>query len=379
VHAFHIHIHRVAVQAGLQGVAVLQSGIRRMRLGGNMPRGRQVQMQIAQATRYMHRVAQGRRKIKIARFVMGGVGVGNIGRQNFLALLAQAQRLLVKIELVGNAIGHKMRKYVQDRRHITGRIATIKPRKSRDLARNSCPACAGTPDYNAGMVARIFFIGLCVALGASASVAAKPPQTPIQALVQHVTQQLQAQARQQGSKLQVHVEPLHTQHVLPCTAFAALGRVKLRARVSVPVRCLAPQGWHVYVQANLALSGQYYLAARAIAPGDRIAANDVRRVKGDLLRLPPDVVTEPDALIGRFATQRIRSGSIMKTSVLRDPGAIRRGQRVRIETRGAGFVLHSEGQALQDANPGSPIQVRAASGLRVRGFVRDASTVHIPL
>jgi len=52
---------------------------------------------------------------------------------------------------------------------------------------------------------------------------------------------------------------------------------------------------------------------------------------------------------------------------------------VRITARGAGFVISSEGQALDDAAPGAMVQVRTTSGQIVSGVVRSAGMVEVQL
>ena len=52
---------------------------------------------------------------------------------------------------------------------------------------------------------------------------------------------------------------------------------------------------------------------------------------------------------------------------------------MRINARGNGFVVSSEGQALDNAAPGATVQVRTASGQVVTGVVRNAGLVEIQL
>jgi len=227
--------------------------------------------------------------------------------------------------------------------------------------------------------------------GASAHVAASSimaaPQTAqprraqdAQALVDYVAQFLKTQTRAAArSALQVHVERPRTQGLASCDRLQAVRPKRLRSRTSIQVRCLAPQTWSLYVQANLALPGVHYTAARTMAPGDVVAADDVHAAQADLLRLPQDAITDPAQAIGRIATQRIRKGSAIKSGALRSAASIERGQRVHIETRGPGFVMRGTGQALQGGAPGSQIQVRTASGSVVSGIVINAATVQVPL
>src|SRR3546814_3068201 len=80
-------------------------------------------------------------------------------------------------------------------------------------------------------------------------------------------------------------------------------------------------------------------------------------------------------LVGYIASQRISAGTPIKSRALRDPDSIQRGQAVRTEARGTGFVATGEGQALQSGAPGTQIQVRSSSGQIVSGTVLNATTV----
>lgn len=147
--------------------------------------------------------------------------------------------------------------------------------------------------------------------------------------------------------------------------------------MSVAVRCLSPQPWTLHVQAELTIDGYYYVTNRTLQVGEVISLDDLVPREGDILRLPPNTVTDPSLAVGYITTQRINSGSTLRSSALRDPQSIQRGQTVRTIARGVGFVATGEGQALQSGSPGSQIQVRVSSGQIITGTVLDAQTVQV--
>lgn len=216
---------------------------------------------------------------------------------------------------------------------------------------------------------------------AAQAIPAPAPSQDAAALAAHVVEFLQEQAGAYAGSLQAHVEPPRTDRLPPCDhlqAVSAPGQ-RLRSRMSVQVRCLAPQVWSIHVQANLVVQGFHYAATRTINPGETVSLDDLHGIEGDLLRLPPDTATDPAQIVGRIATLRIRSGAAIKSGSLRDPESVQRGQRVRTEARGPGFHITGEGQALQGGPPGSTIQVRSSSGQVISGIVIDASTVQVPM
>lgn len=153
------------------------------------------------------------------------------------------------------------------------------------------------------------------------------------------------------------------------------GGQRLRSRMSVGVRCTAPTLWSTYVQASLSIQGYYYLANRTIQAGERISLDDLAAREGDLLKLSTSITTDPSQLIGYITTQRISSGSPFKSNALRDPDSIQRGQMIRTEVRGPGFVATGEGQAMQSGAPGAQIQIKSSSGQIITGTVLNSSTV----
>lgn len=156
-----------------------------------------------------------------------------------------------------------------------------------------------------------------------------------------------------------------------------LSNPQLRSRMSVGVRCLAPHPWTLYVQAAMTVEGQYYVAGRTINVGESLSADDLVARDGDLLRLAQGVVIDPALAIGYIAQQRIPAGTSIKSSALRDPDSIVRGQPVRTEARGLGFVATGEGVALESGAPGTIIQVRTSSGQVVSGTVINNTTVRV--
>ncbi|MER1966514.1 flagellar basal body P-ring formation chaperone FlgA [Castellaniella sp. GW247-6E4] len=154
------------------------------------------------------------------------------------------------------------------------------------------------------------------------------------------------------------------------------GGAELRPRTSVGIRCLAPQPWTVYVQANVRIMGHYFVANRTINRGEILSLDELDTREGDLLR-NHRLIGDPSHIVGWVATRRIAKGSAIQGNALRDPQSIERGHIVRTVARGLGFVATGEGQALQSGGPGAQIQVRTSSGQMITGTVIDAHTVQV--
>lgn len=154
------------------------------------------------------------------------------------------------------------------------------------------------------------------------------------------------------------------------------GSQRLRARMSVGLRCLSPS-WTMRVQATLAIHGFFYVPNRTLEPGESVSLDDLIAREGDILSLPRGVAVDPSHIIDQVVTQRIPAGTPIKARSLRSPLSIQRGQMVRTQARGVGFVITGEGQSLEDGEPGEQIRIRASSGQIISGVVLDAHTVQV--
>lgn len=146
-------------------------------------------------------------------------------------------------------------------------------------------------------------------------------------------------------------------------------------RVNVGLRCGGERPWTRYMQARVSVLTDYYVAARALGPGETITAADLELRQGDLGSLPRAVVTDPSQVDGSVIANRIAAGSPLRTDLLKKPIAVKSGQTVNVTVVGDSFQLTSEGKVLTDAATGNPVQVRLRNGQVVSGMVRSGDTV----
>ncbi|MEZ2720653.1 flagellar basal body P-ring formation chaperone FlgA [Paenalcaligenes hominis] len=220
-----------------------------------------------------------------------------------------------------------------------------------------------------------FFIA---ALVLPSLVCAQSLQNPDE-VVEVAEQFLLEQAAAYPGLASVHISPPTIRNQTQCEQLQPTlsSGPRLRSRQTITVRCLAPQPWSLHVQAQITIQGFYYVSNRTLQVGDTLGMDDLIGREGDILRLAPNTIIDPSLAIGYIATQRINAGSVIRSSALRDPQSIQRGQTVRTLARGAGFVASGEGQALQSGSPGTQIQVRVSSGQIITGTVLDAQTVQV--
>lgn len=229
---------------------------------------------------------------------------------------------------------------------------------------------------------KISALMLCAAalcgVQACAAAPASGPQDPAVAATQ-AREFLARQAIAWRGTPSIAIDAARLENMPACDrlSFFLPGDERLRSRISVGVRCAAPQTWTSYIQATLSIRGSYYVPAQTLQAGEKLQPGDLQARQADLLQLPPGTVTDPAQLLGRIATRRLPAGIPVRSNALRSPQSVLRGQTVRLEARGPGFVASSEGRAMQNGAPGTQIQVRAATGRIVSGTVVDGDTVTV--
>jgi flagellar basal body P-ring formation protein FlgA len=192
---------------------------------------------------------------------------------------------------------------------------------------------------------------------------------------------LQQQASGLPGKVEITVAQVFPRGLAACTTlepFMPTG-TRLWGRTTVGVRCAGERPWTLYMQARISLRATYYLASRAIAPGEMLTAADLVARDGDLTNMPQAVVTEPSQAVGSVALMRMAAGLPLRRDMLRSASSVTIGQTVKVIAQGQGFAISSEGSAMNNAAPGQPVRVKTAAGQIIQGVVKDGGTVEIQL
>jgi flagella basal body P-ring formation protein FlgA len=192
---------------------------------------------------------------------------------------------------------------------------------------------------------------------------------------------LQQQSAGLPGKIDITVAPAFPRGLAACASlepFMPTGS-RLWGRMTVGVRCAGERPWTLYLQARVALRATYYLAARAMAPGEVFTAADLVARDGDLTGLPQAIVTDPSQAVGSVSLVRIAGGMPLRRDMLKSASAIAIGQTVRVVAAGDGFSISAEGSAMNNASPGQQVRVKTANGQVISGIVKDGATVEIQL
>lgn len=192
---------------------------------------------------------------------------------------------------------------------------------------------------------------------------------------------LQQQSAGLPGKIDITVAPTFPRGLAACTMLEPFmpSGARLWGRVTVGVRCAGERPWTIYLQARISLHATYYLAARAMAPGEVLTAADLVARDGDLTGLPQAVVTDPSQAVGSVTLTRVAGGMPLRRDMLKSASAVSIGQTVRVVAAGEGFAISAEGSAMNNASPGQQVRVKTANGQIISGIVKDGSTVEIQL
>ncbi len=135
---------------------------------------------------------------------------------------------------------------------------------------------------------------------------------------------------------------------------------KLQGNTSIGVRCNAARGWTILVPAKISVTVDLLVTRKPLAQGSILAASDFTLQRGEMDR--PNLLASPRQAIGRIVKYSLGAGQVLRADMLRTPNVIRQGQTVTLALPGNGFLVSSEGHALNDAGAGADVRIRLATG-----------------
>ena len=203
-------------------------------------------------------------------------------------------------------------------------------------------------------------------------------QTP-EALRNSVEQFLQVQSNGLPGKVTISVGAVDPRlNLAACPAPQAFMAPGARAwgKTTVGVRCTAPN-WTIYLQANVAVVGDYVASAVPLAQGQAIDASQLVTMQGDLAALPAGIATDMAQVVGASTNISLPPGTPMRLDTLRRKPVVMQGQLVRVVSSGNGFQVASEGRAIGSAGDGQTVQVRTQSGQQISGVARAGGMVEV--
>lgn len=109
-----------------------------------------------------------------------------------------------------------------------------------------------------------------------------------------------------------------------------------------------------------------------------ITEDDITVLKMDLAKVPSDVITDPEAVLGKRTRRAIGSETVMRANLVEFPPLVRRGDVVLIVAENQGFKITAMGQVKKKGALGDRIPVMNFDSKKVLyARVMDANTVKI--
>ena len=158
--------------------------------------------------------------------------------------------------------------------------------------------------------------------------------------------------------------------VLPDSSSRTLGQV------SVGIRCNGVKPWTVYVRGMVSAEQRLPVLVSSLTRGDIISERDLEYRLITVGSSATGYISKPSNIVGMELRRPLAAGSKFKSSDLKAPTIIERGQTVDLVARTMGLVVNMQGVALAPGAAGDRLSVRnLSSGKRVDGLVLRSGEV----
>jgi len=155
---------------------------------------------------------------------------------------------------------------------------------------------------------------------------------------------------------------------------------KPTARVTVEVTCASPKPWKIYVPVRAAIFRQVIVAARPLARGSILTANDIMLTESDTSQLARGYIASNEQAVGHKLRRAVTTGDAITPGLLETPAIVRRGQRVSLQARSGALTVRVAGIAKSDGMLGQVIEFENQSSKRpVQAIIRSPQSAEILL
>lgn len=149
---------------------------------------------------------------------------------------------------------------------------------------------------------------------------------------------------------------------------------------TVGVRCTGSTTWTLYVPVRVSLFGNVVVAARPLTRDRLLTANDLKLARRDLAQLHNGYFSTIEQAMGKQVGRNIAVDTTLSTSLVKEPLAVRRGQRVILTALAGGLEVRMAGEAMSNGTTGERIKVRNLGSKRVvDGIVKSSTTIQVAM
>lgn len=165
----------------------------------------------------------------------------------------------------------------------------------------------------------------------------------------------------------------------PLEAFQPSGS-RMLGNTTVGVRCTGSSTWTLYVPVSVSLFGDVVVAARPLPRDHLLTAADLKLARRDLAQLHAGYYSHIDQLVGKQAGRNIALDTAVSSLLVKEPLAVRRGQRVSLVATAGGLEVRMAGEAMSDGTTGERIRVRNLRSKRIiDGIVKSGTTIQVAM
>jgi flagellar basal body P-ring formation protein FlgA len=154
---------------------------------------------------------------------------------------------------------------------------------------------------------------------------------------------------------------------------------RAQGKTTVGVRCITPNRWTVFLQAQIQILTPYLVAAHPLSAGQILSPNDFTLKLMDISDTQTGIINVPEALYGNTLLTNIPTGNPIRRQQIKLAFVVQSGQPVKLRMSGQGFQITGEGIALANASEGQAVQVRTPRGTLVSGVARSGGLVELKL
>ena len=166
---------------------------------------------------------------------------------------------------------------------------------------------------------------------------------------------------------------------VPLEAFQPSGS-RMLGNTTVGVRCTSSSVWTLYVPVSVSLFGDVVVAARPLPRSHLLTAADLKLARRDLAQLHAGYYSNIDQLVGKQAGRNIALDTAVSSLLVKEPLAVRRGQRISLVATAGGLEVRMTGEAMSDGTAGERIRVRNLHSKRIiDGIVKSGTTVQVAM
>jgi flagella basal body P-ring formation protein FlgA len=145
------------------------------------------------------------------------------------------------------------------------------------------------------------------------------------------------------------------------------------------VRCSGSLPWTLYVRTEVSAVRSVPILARSLPRHTRLTETDLRFVERPLDSVPNGILFDANQIVGMELNRAMNEGDTLRTSHLRQPKVVKRGDVVVVMSGAAGLTVRSQGKAMGDATPGERVKVvNSVTGVKVEGIAGTDGTVTVP-